>query len=98
MDIALLVALVYGLVNLAALLLFYLDKRAAVRRERRIAERTLLVAAAAGPIGALVAMQIFRHKTRKVKFLLVYLFLVAHLFLIAYMLSPPFRDLLSSVL
>jgi uncharacterized membrane protein YsdA (DUF1294 family) len=97
-DSVLIVALVYSLVNLAALLLFYLDKRAAVRRERRIAERTLLLAAAGGPIGAVIGMQLFHHKTRKVKFLLVYLFLVAHLVLLIYLLSPAVRDLLTSAL
>jgi uncharacterized membrane protein YsdA (DUF1294 family) len=87
----------YFLGSVGALVIFYLDKRAAMRKRRRIPERTLLVASAIGPVGAIAAMQIFHHKTRKVKFLLVYLFLGAHLFLLAYLLSPAVRNMLWSV-
>jgi uncharacterized membrane protein YsdA (DUF1294 family) len=46
---------------------------------RRTRERTLLAAALVGPFGALAAMRLFRHKTRKPKFFLVPIFLALHL-------------------
>ena len=56
-------------VNLAAMLLFWIDKRAAAARRRRIPERQLLLAALlGGAIGAFVAQQVLRHKTRKQPF------------------------------
>jgi uncharacterized membrane protein YsdA (DUF1294 family) len=80
------VMIIYALVNLAAFIVFYLDKRAAVRGERRISERTLLIIALLGPLGALGSMRMFHHKTRKTKFLLTYLFLALHLSIIAYII------------
>ncbi|MDP1631811.1 MAG: DUF1294 domain-containing protein [Caulobacter sp.] len=57
------------LVNLTAWTAFWLDKRASVRGERRIPERTLLLLAllGGGP-GAALAQRQFRHKTRKEPF------------------------------
>ena len=58
-----------ALVNIAAYLLFWLDKDAARRGLGRISERTLLlVATLGGGLGALLAQQILRHKTRKQPF------------------------------
>lgn len=75
---------VYLLVNIASFLVYYLDKRAAVRRARRIPERTLLLLALIAPFGAVAAMRVFHHKTRKVKFYLVYVFLGLHLVFLFY--------------
>ena len=56
-------------VNSLAMIAFYHDKRMAQLGERRISERTLLtIALIGGSIGALVARQRFRHKTRKQPF------------------------------
>jgi len=56
-------------VNLAAFLLFAWDKRCAVAGARRIPEKTLLgFAAIGGGLGAVLAQQTFRHKTRKQPF------------------------------
>ncbi|OGL95277.1 hypothetical protein A2348_02725 [Candidatus Uhrbacteria bacterium RIFOXYB12_FULL_58_10] len=64
-------------VNLATFLLFCLDKRLAALESRRIPERTLhLTAFLFGSPGAIVAMHIFRHKTRKTSFQLVLALLV----------------------
>ena len=58
-------------VNLTGFCLFSLDKRRAVRGRWRIPERTLLLSAlAGGSVGALAAMLLFHHKTRKPKFYL----------------------------
>ena len=70
----------YVLINAAAFLLFAADKRRAVRQKWRIPERTLLLSAfLGGGAGALLAMQICRHKTKKKRFtILVPLFLLLH--------------------
>ena len=80
----------YVLINAAAFFLFASDKRRAVRQKWRIPERTLLLSAfLGGGAGALLAMQICRHKTKKKRFtILVPLFLLLHLavwFLILHM-------------
>ncbi|MDB5454430.1 MAG: hypothetical protein JWP92_15 [Caulobacter sp.] len=67
-DVALVLTALVA-VNLAAFLLFWWDKVAAQRRWRRVPERTLLWAAAlGGSLGALLAQQVLRHKTRKQPF------------------------------
>ncbi len=61
--------LLFALANGMSFLLFGLDKRFAIRRQWRIPERHLLtVAACFGAVGAFLGMQIFRHKTKHVKF------------------------------
>jgi uncharacterized membrane protein YsdA (DUF1294 family) len=56
----------YALLSTVALVLYGIDKRAATRGGRRIAESTLhWIALAGGWPGALLAQQMFRHKTQK---------------------------------
>lgn len=56
-------------VNLAAFAMFGWDKRCAIGGARRIPEKTLLsLAAIGGGLGAVLAQQAFRHKTRKQPF------------------------------
>lgn len=60
-----------GITGTVAFLLFGIDKRNAKRRTRRIPETVLLgVALLGGSLGALLGMQVFRHKTRHLKFLI----------------------------
>ena len=48
------------------------DKLLAIKRKRRISEHTLLLLSViGGSLGALIAMYLFHHKTRKRKFLVV---------------------------
>jgi uncharacterized membrane protein YsdA (DUF1294 family) len=55
--------------NIGVLLLFGLDKRAAMRGFRRVPERHLIVAIVLfGAIGAWLGQRHFRHKTRKSPF------------------------------
>lgn len=54
--------------NIIAGMTFGLDKVAAVRGERRIPEKNLLVLTLLGGVGAMSACSLFRHKTRKQPF------------------------------
>lgn len=57
-------------VNLAAFLLFAADKKRAKEKKRRISEKTLFaISLLGGSLGGLLAMQIFRHKTKHLSFL-----------------------------
>ena len=64
--------LYFIVINLLTFLLYGLDKYKAIRQEWRIPERALLLMAfMGGAFGALSAMRIFRHKTRKGRFKLM---------------------------
>ena len=57
-------------INLVAVIVTVHDKRAAVRGDWRVKERTLLLIAALGGSPAmLLTMLLIRHKTRKMKFM-----------------------------
>lgn len=70
----------YLLSSLLALMLYRHDKRQAGQGGQRIAENTLhLVELLGGWPGALLAQQIYRHKTRKLSFQIVFwLIVIAH--------------------
>ena len=76
-----LVIMAYLLVNLATMIVFAMDKSKAKNGKRRVPESTLLTLAFFGPFGAVLGMHAFHHKTRKMKFKLVYIFLILHLIL-----------------
>ena len=75
------------LVNLLAFALYGIDKLKAKKGAWRIPESTLLlVAFLGGSLGALLGMELFRHKTKHAKFkVLVPLFLILHIALGVYM-------------
>jgi uncharacterized membrane protein YsdA (DUF1294 family) len=54
------------------------DKRAARKNTGRTPENQLLFFALIGPFGAYAAMQVFRHKTRKLKFYIVPVYAMLH--------------------
>ena len=57
------------LINLTAWVLCWYDKRAAIRQNWRVRERTLLLyAVAGGSAGLYLGMKTFRHKTKHLKF------------------------------
>lgn len=57
--------------SVLSFLLFAVDKFRAKARRRRIPEATLMLSALlGGSLGAMLAMQIFRHKTQKMLFIL----------------------------
>lgn len=67
----------YGLVSMVAFLLYWSDKRKARADAWRTPENVLhAVELAGGWPGALLAQQVFRHKTRKVSFQVVSWFIV----------------------
>ena len=58
------------LINAISFVLFWIDKRQAVRHRRRVSEFTLLSAAfLGGTIGTLLGMLMFRHKISKRSFI-----------------------------
>ena len=57
------------LINALSFALMLADKKKAVKNHWRIPERTLLaIAAIGGSLGAIVAMHMFRHKTKHPRF------------------------------
>ncbi|MDE7420456.1 MAG: DUF1294 domain-containing protein, partial [Muribaculaceae bacterium] len=57
------------ILSVVTFIMFWMDKRYAQNGHWRIPEKTLLfLAAAGGSAGALIAMEIFRHKTQKEAF------------------------------
>ena len=81
------VLLILAAVNLLAFALYGIDKLKAKKGAWRIPESTLLlVAFLGGSLGALLGMELFRHKTKHAKFkVLVPLFLILHIALGVYM-------------
>jgi uncharacterized membrane protein YsdA (DUF1294 family) len=60
------------IINLLTFILFWFDKWMARSNSWRIRERTLwLLMFIGGSVGALLGMNLFRHKTKKVSFLFV---------------------------
>ena len=77
-SLPLAVPIVYGAASAAAVIVYAADKSAARRDVWRTPERTLhLLALVGGWPGALVAQTVFRHKTRKVSFRIVFWITVA---------------------
>jgi uncharacterized membrane protein YsdA (DUF1294 family) len=64
-TVYLLFPIIYALINAASYVLYGMDKFKARKDKWRISEQSLLIASLFGPIGALLGMQHFRHKTQK---------------------------------
>jgi uncharacterized membrane protein YsdA (DUF1294 family) len=75
------------IVNSVALLIFGIDKLKSKKGGWRSPESRLLLIAFFGPFGAYAGMLLFRHKTRKLKFLIVPIFLFIQALLMAYFLN-----------
>lgn len=61
-------------ISLITFCVYGYDKRQAIRQKRRIPEKWLhLLALAGGTIGAFAGQQLFRHKTKKWKFRLIFI-------------------------
>jgi uncharacterized membrane protein YsdA (DUF1294 family) len=64
-TVYLLFPIIYALINAASYALYGIDKFKARKDKWRISEQSLLIVSFFGPIGALLGMQQFRHKTQK---------------------------------
>ena len=72
------ILLIYAVASLVAFAAYGLDKRAAVRGRRRVAEATLHTTELFGGFpGALLAQQVFRHKRAKARYMIVFWLIVA---------------------
>ncbi len=72
----------YLIISMITFLLFYIDKRKAIKQQYRISEKTLfLFILIGGCIGALYGMKLFRHKTKHINF---YILSILSLFLHIY--------------
>ena len=77
------------LVNAAAFFLMLADKLKAKKGAWRIPERTLIgIAVIGGSIGAIAGMNLFRHKTRHLKFSLGLPLILVGQLLICFLLVP----------
>jgi uncharacterized membrane protein YsdA (DUF1294 family) len=94
MDQVFLLQIILITINVVSLAVFGVDKLKSKRGSWRIPEARLLALAFFAPFGAFAGMLLFRHKTRKAKFLLVPIFLLLQVFLIAVFLVPQLRQLL----
>lgn len=81
----------YGAVSLVLFVMYWIDKRAAQRGAQRTAEKTLhIFELLCGWPGALMAQQIFRHKTRKGSYQFVFwLAVLANLGALGWLLMAP---------
>lgn len=71
-TVALVLVPLYAIASLLTLAVFGVDKRRARAGARRVPERTLhLLELCGGWPGALLGMQLFRHKRRKARYFLV---------------------------
>jgi len=70
-DVAL--AYYFSALSLITFVLYAVDKSAAIKRKQRISERTLHLASLLGGwLGALVGQRLFRHKTKKQPFRIIF--------------------------
>ncbi|WP_219702907.1 DUF1294 domain-containing protein [Marinomonas lutimaris] len=64
---------IYGFLSLITFCVYGLDKSAAKRGKQRVRESTLhLLSLFGGWFGALLGQKVFRHKTKKMRFLVVF--------------------------
>jgi uncharacterized membrane protein YsdA (DUF1294 family) len=72
-QVGLIYLVTVGITSVMAFVAYGVDKRLSIRRQRRISERTLHVLALLGGWpGAWLAQRVFRHKTRKTPFRVMY--------------------------
>lgn len=72
--------IIYLIINLLSFSIYGIDKLKAIRHKWRIPEKSLIFFAFLGPLGALLALLLFRHKIRNIKFTtLIPLFILIHI-------------------
>ena len=72
------------IINIIEFIIMGIDKFLAIKHKYRIPEFTLLfLSLIGGSIGAVLGMLIFRHKTKKLKFKILFpLFLLIHIYIL----------------
>jgi uncharacterized membrane protein YsdA (DUF1294 family) len=96
MDQILFTEVLLTIINSVSLTIFGIDKLKSKRGGWRVPESKLLLLAFFGPFGAFMGMLLFRHKTRKTKFLLVPIFLFIQVLLILYFVFPNLVNYVSN--
>jgi len=79
--------LIYAfLINFLSFILFYIDKKKAIKDKWRIKERTLHLSSFMGGVfGSIIAMSLLHHKTKKINFCLITaIALIFNIFIIYY--------------
>ncbi len=70
------------IINVLAFFLCMIDKKNAIKQQARIPEKVLLgISLIGGSFGMTIGMHLFHHKTKKLKFKLVYIFDIIWLFI-----------------
>ena len=80
------------LLNATSFLLYRSDKMRARKGEWRVSENQLLLVSLLGPFGAYYSMRRYRHKTKKLKFLLVPIFMFLQVALIVFLLIYQYQN------
>lgn len=75
------------IINILSFILYGIDKLKAIKKEERISEKNLiLIGILGGSIGSLIGMNLFRHKTKKLKFIIsLPLILIIHIIVVIYL-------------
>lgn len=79
-----------AIINIISFIMYGVDKAKAKLDKWRIPEATLLgVSLIGGSLGAILGMQLFRHKTKHIKFkILNPMFLILHIIIIIVIIQP----------
>lgn len=71
MELFKIIIYIYIFINLFTFTVYGVDKRKAIHHKWRISEKSLLLISVLGPVGSFFSMILFRHKIKKLKFILI---------------------------
>lgn len=72
MNKLLIISIYFVIINLASFIVFFMDKQKSKRDKWRIQEKTLhTLSYMGGVFGSIAAMLMFRHKTKKLDFIII---------------------------